>query len=163
MEKTIIMSVQDDKLKLSVTPNLDVTTAYRMLGTLTKHLLDAFYSVAEHDIDSSSTLTPDEKKASKTGTKEALYDAMNTIMSNTLNQFYPDNTRASIEDEAILKCANELILERYNALTPEEQAAYSKGYTKLSKRLGAVIKDSKNQALGKRDTTTDNNVKSTRS
>lgn len=163
MEKTIIMSVQDDKLKLSVTPNLDVTTAYRMLGTLTKHLLDAFYSVAEHDIDSSSTLTPDEKKVSKIGAREALYDAMNTIMSNTLNQFYPDNARASIEDEAILKCANELILERYNALTPEEQAAYSKGYTDLSKRLGAVIKDSKNQTLGKRDTTTDNDVKSTRS
>ena len=163
MEKTIIMSVQDDKLKLSVTPNLDVTTAYRMLGTLTKHLLDAFYSVAEHDIDSSSTLTPDEKKAPKLGAREALYDAMNTIMSNTLNQFYPDNAEASIEDEAILKCANELILERYNALTPEEQAAYSKGYTNLSKRLGAVMMESRNQALGKRDTTTDNNVKSTRS
>ena len=155
------MSVQDDKLKLSVTPNLDVTTAYRMLGTLTKHLLDAFYSVAEHDIDASSTLTPDEKKASKTGAREALYDAMNTIMSNTLNQFYPDNAKASIEDEAILKCANELILERYNALTPEEQAAYSKGYTDLSKRLGAVIKESRNKDLIKE--TTDNNVKSTRS
>ena len=155
------MSVQDDKLKLSVTPNLDVTTAYRMLGTLTKHLLDAFYSVAQHDIDASSTLTPDEKKASKTGAREALYDAMNTIMSNTLNQFYPDNAKASIEDEAILKCANELILERYNALTPEEQAAYSKGDTDLSKRLGAVIKESRNKDLIKE--TTDNNVKSTRS
>lgn len=163
MEKTIIMSVQDDKLKLSVTPNLDVTTAYRMLGTLTKHLLDAFYSVAEHDIDSSSTLTPDEKKASKTGTKEALYDAMNTIMSNTLNQFYPDNAKASIEDEAILKCANELILERYNALTPEEQAAYSKGYTDLSKRLGAVITESRNKDLTKQDPDNTNDVKSTRS
>lgn len=156
------MSVQDDKLKLSVTPNLDVTTAYRMLGTLTKHLLDAFYSVAEHDIDSSSTLTPDEKKVSKIGAREALYDAMNTIMSNTLNQFYPDNAEASIEDEAILKCANELILERYNALTPEQRAAYSKGYTKLSKRLGAVIMESRNQALAKQDNNT-NDTKSTRS
>lgn len=163
MEKTIIMSVQDDKLKLSVTPNLDVTTAYRMLGTLTKHLLDAFYSVAEHDIDASSTLTPDEKKVSKIGAREALYDAMNTIMSNTLNQFYPDNVEASIEDEAILKCANELILERYNALTPEEQAAYSKGYTKLSKRLGAVMMESRNQALAKQDPDNANDVKSTRS
>lgn len=151
------MSVQDDKLKLSVTPNLDVTTAYRMLGTLTKHLLDAFYNVAEHDIDSSSTLTPDEKKVSKIGAREALYDAMNTIMSNTLNQFYPDNAKASIEDEAILKCANELILERYNALTPEEQAAYSKGYTDLSKRLGAVITESR------QDLDNTNDVKSTRS
>ena len=163
MEKTIIMSVQDDKLKLSVTPNLDVTTAYRMLGTLTKHLLDAFYNVAEHDIDASSTLTPDEKKVSKIGAREALYDAMNTIMSNTLNQFYPDNAKASIEDEAILKCANDLILERYNALTPEEKEAYSKGYTKLSKRLDAVIKESRNKDLAKQDPTTDNYVKSTRS
>lgn len=163
MEKTIIMSVQDDKLKLSVTPNLDVTTAYRMLGTLTKHLLDAFYSVAEHDIDSSSTLTPDEKKVSKIGAREALYDAMNTIMSNTLNQFYPDNAKASIEDEAILKCTNELILERYNALTPEEQAAYSKGYTDLSKRLGAVIKESRQDTGIDTDTDAGNDVKSTRS
>lgn len=155
------MSVQDDKLKLSVTPNLDVTTAYRMLGTLTKHLLDAFYRVAEHDIDSSSTLTPDEKKASKIGTKEALYDAMNTIMSNTLNQFYPDNAEASIEDEAILKCANELILERYNALTPEQQAAYSKGYTNLSKRLGAVMMESR-QSNKSNKSNNDNESKSAR-
>ena len=131
MEKTIIMSAVDDKLKLSVSPSMDATTAFQMLGTLTTHLLNAFTEAALHDINNSHGMTAKEKHAAITGIKESMYDAVDNILSNALNAYYPENPTLNLEEEAILKLTNELIEKRYNALSEKEKAAYARHQAKI--------------------------------
>ena len=131
MEKTIIMSAVDDKLKLSVSPSMDATTAFQMLGTLTTHLLNAFTETALRDVNNSHGMTAKEKHAAITGIKESMYDAVNNILSNALNQYYPENPTLNLEEEAILKLTNELIEKRYNALSEKEKAAYARHQAKI--------------------------------
>lgn len=131
MEKTIIMSAVDDKLKLSVSPSMDATTAFQMLGTLTTHLLNAFTEAALRDVNNSHGMTAKEKHAAITGIKESMYDAVDNILSNALNQYYPENPTLNLEEEAILKLTNELIEKRYNALSDKEKAAYARHQAKI--------------------------------
>lgn len=131
MEKTIVMSAVDNKLKLSVSPSMDATTAFQMLGTLTTHLLNAFTEAALHDINNTHGMTAKEKHAAITGIKESMYDAVNNILSNTLNQYYPENPTLNLEEEAILKLTNELIEKRYNALSKKEKDAYARYQAKI--------------------------------
>ena len=131
MEKTIIMSAVDDKLKLSVSPSMDATTAFQMLGTLTTHLLNAFTEAALHDVNNSHGMTAKEKHAAITGIKESMYDAVDNILSNALNAYYPENPTLNLEEEAILKLTNELIEKRYNALSKKEKDAYARHQAKI--------------------------------
>lgn len=131
MEKTIVMSAMDDKLKLSVSPSMDATTAFQMLGTLTTHLLNAFTEAALHDINNTHGMTAKEKHAAITGIKESMYDAVNNILSNALNAYYPENPTLNLEEEAILKLTNELIEKRYNALSKKEKDAYARYQAKI--------------------------------
>lgn len=131
MEKTIVMSAVDNKLKLSVSPSMDATTAFQMLGTLTTHLLNAFTEAALHDINNTHGMTAKEKHAAITGIKESMYDAVNNILSNALNQYYPENPTLNLEEEAILKLTNELIEKRYNALSKKEKDAYARYQAKI--------------------------------
>lgn len=131
MEKTIIMSAVDDKLKLSVSPSMDATTAFQMLGTLTTHLLNAFTEAALRDVNNSHGMTAKEKHAAITGIKESMYDAVDNILSNALNAYYPENPTLNLEEEAILKLTNELIEKRYNALSEKEKAAYARHQAKI--------------------------------
>ena len=131
MEKTIIMSAVDDKLKLSVSPSMDATTAFQMLGTLTTHLLNAFTEAALRDVNNTKGMTAKEKHAAITGIKESMYDAVDNILSNALNQYYPENPTLNLEEEAILKLTNELIEKRYNALSEKEKTAYARHQAKI--------------------------------
>ena len=131
MEKTIIMSAVDDKLKLSVSPSMDATTAFQMLGTLTTHLLNAFTEAALRDVNNTKGMTAKEKHAAITGIKESMYDAVDNILSNALNAYYPENPTLNLEEEAILKLTNELIEKRYNALSEKEKAAYARHQAKI--------------------------------
>ena len=131
MEKTIIMSAVDDKLKLSVSPSMDATTAFQMLGTLTTHLLNAFTEAALRDVNETKGMTAKEKHAAITGIKESMYDAVDNILSNALNTYYPENPTLNLEEEAILKLTNELIEKRYNALSEKEKAAYARHQAKI--------------------------------
>ena len=131
MEKTIVMSAMDDKLKLSVSPSLDAATAFQMLGTLTTHLLNAYTEAALHEVNNAHGMTAKEKHAAITGIKESMYDAVNNILSNALNAYYPENPTLALEEEAILKLTNELIEKRYNALSKEEKAIYARQQAKI--------------------------------
>ena len=131
MEKTIIMSAVDDKLKLSVSPSMDATTAFQMLGTLTTHLLNAFTEAALRDVNETKGMTAKEKHAAITGIKESMYDAVDNILSNALNAYYPENPTLNLEEEAILKLTNELIEKRYNALSKKEKEAYARHQAKI--------------------------------
>lgn len=142
MEKTIVMSAMDDKLKLSVSPSMDATTAFQMLGTLTTHLLNAFTEAALHDVNNSHGMTAKEKHAAITGIKESMYDAVNNILSNALNAYYPENPTLDLEEEAILKLTNELIEKRYNALSKKEKDAYARHQAKIK----AMFEKQKNNA-----------------
>ena len=131
MEKTIIMSAVDDKLKLSVSPSMDATTAFQMLGTLTTHLLNAFTEAALRDVNETKGMTAKKNHAAITGIKESMYDAVDNILSNALNAYYPENPTLNLEEEAILKLTNELIEKRYNALSEKEKAAYARHQAKI--------------------------------
>ena len=145
MEKTIIMSAVDDKLKLSVSPSMDATTAFQMLGTLTTHLLNAFTEAALHDLNNTKGMTAKEKHAAITGIKESMYDAMNNITSNVLTRFYPEAPRLNLEEEAIIELTNKKIEERYDQLSDKEKEAYRASYNALTKQLQLDLANEQNQ------------------
>lgn len=152
--KQITIQIPDDKpdkCGIQISPELTCTEAFQMLGTLALHMLNAYTTVATSALKqnhnsgstpSNSKLSTDaELRAATTGIKESMYDAMNSVFSTVLQNYYPDAVRYSIEDEAILQLTNNLIEERYNKLTPAEQKAYSKAYQSLK---ASVTQDLKN-------------------
>ena len=117
-----------DQAAISISPDLDFNTAFLLLGTLAQHMLSAYFEVATKSITSQTHLSHNTRDAAIAGIKQSMYDTADSLFSNILNTFDPDSPKLSIEDEAILQLTNQLIEERYNKLTPEEQAAYSKAY-----------------------------------
>ena len=125
----------NNECAVKITESMDATTAFQLLGTLALHILKSYEAVAHQALaaqfNSSSDSSSDsqsELELAKQGMTESLFDAMDNVFSNVLDNFYPTNPKASIEDEAILELTNKIIEERYNALTPEEREAFSKGY-----------------------------------
>lgn len=117
-----------DQAAISISPDLDFNTAFLLLGTLAQHMLSAYFSVATNNINQQTHLANKTKQAAIAGIKQSMYDTADSLFSNILNTFDPDSPKLSIEDEAILQLTNQLIEERYNSLSEEEQAAYSKAY-----------------------------------
>ena len=152
--KQITIQIPDDKpdkCGIQISPELTCTESFQMLGTLALHMLNAYTTVAisalkqnhnSGDTPKSSKLSTDaELRAATTGIKESMYDAMNSVFSTVLQNYYPDAVRYSIEDEAILQLTNNLIEERYNKLTPAEQKAYSKAYQSLKASVTQDLKE----------------------
>lgn len=117
-----------DQAAISISPDLDFNTAFLLLGTLAQHMLSAYFTVATDSINKQTHLSKKTKSAAIAGIKQSMYDTADSLFSNILNTFDPDSPKLSIEDEAILQLTNQLIEERYNSLSEEEQAAYSKAY-----------------------------------
>ena len=122
----------DEQCGVQISPDMMASEAFQLIGTLALHVLNSYYQVA---ISQLNNLSQDELNAAYTGIKESMYDAMDTLFSNILTQFYPDAPKLSIEDEAILELTNKLIEERYDQLSPEEQKAYSEAYRQTVARL----------------------------
>lgn len=152
--KQITIQIPDDKpdkCGIQISPELTCTEAFQMLGTLALHMLNAYTAVATSalnlnhnsgDTPKSSKLSTDaELRAATTGIKESMYDAMNSVFSTVLQNYYPDAAKFQIEDEAILQLTNDLIEERYNKLTPAEQKAYSKAYQTLKASVHQDLKE----------------------
>ena len=121
----------NNECAVKITESMDATTAFQLLGTLALHILKSYEAVAHQALAAQftdSTSSAKELELAKQGMTESLFDAMDNVFSNVLDNFYPTNPKASIEDEAILELTNKIIEERYNALTPEEREAFSKGY-----------------------------------
>lgn len=132
--KQIVIGVTDDgQCGIQVSPNMDCATAFQLTGTLALHLLNAFYQVAEHEIP--ETETAKTKLAAKTGIKESMYDAMNSVFSTVLTQFYPDAPKNSIEEEAILALTNKMIEDRYARMPKAERKAFERQYAKMKMRM----------------------------
>lgn len=129
--KHISIGLPEDKpnqAAISISPDLDFNTALLLVGTLCQHILNAYFQVATHNIQQQTHLANKTRDAAIAGIKQSMYDTADSLFSNILNTFDPDAPRLSLEDEAILQLTNQLIEERYNQLSPEEQAAYSKAY-----------------------------------
>ena len=134
LNKQILIGLADnDQCAVSISPDMDAATALQLIGTLSLHVLNAFRSVAEYEINNNpdTTVKQKQKEAAITGITESLYDAMDNIFSTVLNQFYPAHPRYSIEDEAILELTNQKIQAKYDALTPEQKSSYHQAYNKM--------------------------------
>lgn len=134
LNKQILIGLaDDDQCAVSISPDMDAATALQLIGTLSLHVLNAFKSVAEYEINNNpdTTVKQKQKEAAITGITESLYDAMDNIFSTVLNQFYPAHPRYSIEDEAILELTNQKIQAKYDALTPEQKSSYHQAYNKM--------------------------------
>lgn len=132
LNKQILIGLSDnDQCAISISPDMDAATAFQLIGTLSLHILNAFRSVATHDINNNKDIKSKEKDAAITGITESLYDAMDNVFSTVLNQFYPAHPRYSLEDEAILELTNQKIQAKYDALTPEQKANYHQAYNKM--------------------------------
>ena len=155
LNKQILIGLsKDDQCAVSISPDMDAATALQLIGTLSLHVLNAFRSVAEYEINNNpdTTIKQKQKEAAITGITESLYDAMDNIFSTVLNQFYPAHPRYSIEDEAILELTNQKIQAKYDALTPEQKSSYHQAYNKM--KLQAEFR--KNTASKKPDLKSDN-------
>lgn len=122
---------EDGKAGINISPNLDAAMAFRLLGTLTLHLLNAYYLVATNPSNQTTNLSKEEREAFSLGIKESMYDAVDSVISNALNIFYPENPALSLEDEAILELVNKKIEERYESLTDKEKEAYAKAIDEI--------------------------------
>ena len=151
----------NNECAVKITESMDATTAFQLLGTLALHILKSYEAVAHQALaaqftDSTSSDSQKELELAKQGMTESLFDAMDNVFSNVLDNFYPTNPKASIEDEAILELTNKIIEERYNALTPEEREAFSKGYrtvqASITEHLDVAADDSTTEDS---DTTTE--------
>ena len=134
LNKQILIGLaDDDQCAVSISPDMDAATALQLIGTLSLHVLNAFRSVAEYEINNNpdTTVKQKQKEAAITGITESLYDAMDNVFSTVLNQFYPLHPKYSIEDEAILELTNQKIQAKYDALTPEQKSSYHQAYNKM--------------------------------
>ena len=150
----------NNECAVKITESMDATTAFQLLGTLALHILKSYEAVAHQALaaqftdDSKSAKSNNELELAKQGMTESLFDAMDNVFSNVLDNFYPTNPKASIEDEAILELTNKIIEERYNALTPEEREAFSKGYRTVQASINKHLADSNDSADVTEDSTT---------
>ena len=134
LNKQILIGLaDDDQCAVSISPDMDAATALQLIGTLSLHVLNAFRSVAEYEINNNpdTTVKQKQKDAAITGITESLYDAMDNVFSTVLNQFYPAHPKYSIVDEAILELTNQKIQAKYDALTPEQKSSYHQAYNKM--------------------------------
>ena len=141
LTKQIIVGLTNDtpvQCGLHIDPDITATEAFQLIGTLSLHILTAYYENAKRQI--TKDLTPPqvpnkEQEAALLGIKESMYDAFDSLVSNVLNQFYPTHPKLEIEDEAILELTNKKIEERYNQLSSEEREAYKATYAQVLNKL----------------------------
>ena len=165
LTKQIVVGLTNDtpaQCGLHIDPDITAMEAFQLIGTLSLHILNAYYENAKQQI--TKDLTPPqvpnkEQEAALLGIKESMYDAFDSLVSNVLNQFYPTHPKLEIEDEAILELTNKKIEERYNQLSDEEKAAYKATYTQVLNKLHGNDASSNSTDSNTTDTTpsTDNN------
>jgi hypothetical protein len=141
LTKQIIVGLTNDdpvQCGLHIDPNITATEAFQLIGTLSLHILNAYYENAKSQI-LATTQVPEkltkEQEAALLGIKQSMYDAFDSLVSNVLSQFYPEAPNLEIEDEAILELTNQKIEERYNQLSDEEKAAYKATYAQVLDKL----------------------------
>ena len=146
------------KCGVQVSPDLDCSTAFQLVGTLALHILNAYADVASKELSAQASnsvldsiprkhatkgLSKDELQASIQGIKESMYDAMDSVFSSVLTQFLPDSPRSDIEDEAIMELVNSKIEQRYNALSDTEKALYKRSYESVKRSIASQREQSK--------------------
>ena len=137
LTKQIVVGLTNDtpaQCGLHIDPDITAMEAFQLIGTLSLHILNAYYENAKQQI-TKSQVPNKEQEAALLGIKESMYDAFDNLVSNVLNQFYPTHPKLEIEDEAILELTNKKIEERYNQLSDEEKAAYKATYTQVLNKL----------------------------
>lgn len=141
LTKQIIVGLTNDdpvQCGLHIDPNITATEAFQLIGTLSLHILNAYYENAKQQIlkDTLPPLLPSkEQEAALLGIKQSMYDAFDSLVSNVLSQFYPEAPNLEIEDEAILELTNKKIEERYNELSDSEKAAFKATYAQVLDKL----------------------------
>ena len=137
LTKQIVVGLTNDtpaQCGLHIDPDITAMEAFQLIGTLSLHILNAYYENAKQQI-TKPQVPNKEQEAALLGIKESMYDAFDSLVSNVLNQFYPTHPKLEIEDEAILELTNKKIEERYNQLSDEEKAAYKATYTQVLNKL----------------------------
>lgn len=134
LKKQIIVGLCDDgQCGIHIDPDITAAEAMQLVGTLSLHILNAYYTIASNAVASGSAAPNLESdvNAARLGIKQSMYDAADSVFSNVLATFYPDAPNLEIEDEAILELTNQKIEERYNAMSEEDKAKYSEAYHKM--------------------------------
>ena len=137
LTKQIVVGLTNDtpaQCGLHIDPDITAMEAFQLIGTLSLHILNAYYENAKQQI-TKDQVPNKEQEAALLGIKESMYDAFDSLVSNVLNQFYPTHPKLEIEDEAILELTNKKIEERYDQLSDEEKAAYKATYTQVLNKL----------------------------
>ena len=161
LTKQIVVGLTNDtpaQCGLHIDPDITAMEAFQLIGTLSLHILNAYYENAKQQI-TKSQVPNKEQEAALLGIKESMYDAFDSLVSNVLNQFYPTHPKLEIEDEAILELTNKKIEERYDQLSDEEKAAYKATYTQVLNKLHGNDASSNSTDSNTTDnaTSTDNN------
>lgn len=158
LTKHITIGLTESKMcGIQISPDLDATEAFQLVGTLALHILNAYSQVAIQQLQACSDPTQTSSKNKKTkltvkelgaatrGVKESMYDAMDSVFSNVLTDFYPDAARNTIEDEAILELVNKKIEQQYYALPPKEREAYKSAYKRTKAHLEKQLQEMQEQ------------------
>lgn len=151
LKKYMTIGLTDDNMcGVQISPDMQASEAFQLVGTLALHVLNAYCEVATSAINENASsaildsvpkkqapkgLTKEELAAAKQGIKESMYDAMDSVFSNVLESFLPDNPRADIEDEAIIELVNKKIEERYDRLSSKEKKLYAQAFDSMKRKL----------------------------
>lgn len=161
LTKQIVVGLTNDtpaQCGLHIDPDITAMEAFQLIGTLSLHILNAYYENAKQQI-TKPQVPNKEQEAALLGIKESMYDAFDSLVSNVLNQFYPTHPKLEIEDEAILELTNKKIEERYDQLSDEEKAAYKATYTQVLNKLHG--NDASSNSTTDRNSTDSNTATST--
>lgn len=131
---------ENNQCAVSISPETTLTEALQLVGTLTTHILEAYTEVATSSLNSQRTEHANQKinkdiDIAIKGIKDSIYDAVNQMFSNILQNYQPEHPRYSLEDEAIIELTNSKIQEAYNKLTSEQKNTYSQTYQKMKNNL----------------------------
>jgi len=122
------------KLKIEITTTEEGKTSFRLsqptsLEVTTQILLTVQLALMKAQLNS----VPEEHQPK---VKEHVYDMVNVAASNMLTQYAPDiELRPDLTAEAILQHENQLIEEKYNALSEQEKEKGKKAYKEAKESL----------------------------
>jgi len=145
IEATNLIAIGQEKEKTFcvISPELDLSTAFLLLHTLSLHLLNA-YTISANG--GQLPEEPTEEQIDKfIAIKTQIYDMYNLAVSSVLEHYAPEfELRPDITADAIANEEERIVKEKYKHLSPKEKQEASKNITRFKKEL---LKQKEHQRL----------------
>ena len=141
----LIIGQEEDKTFCVVDPAMKLEDAFRLLHTLSLHLLNS-YTIAANG--GQLPKDPTEEQLQKfTAIKVQLYDMYDIAVSSVLENYAPEfELRPDVTADAIAKVEEDIVKEKYSHLSPKEKQEANQNIQKVKKSILKAKTKSKSTA-----------------